>query len=109
MRVFAFRPYALGGTEKERGMPGKTVGGLGLDFNYLVNPTIKLDFTVHPDFAQIESDNLVVNLTRFSVSLPEKRQFFLDPQAGRQRLLRPQPIRRNAESPPAPQQDSRDD
>ena len=109
MRVFEFRPYALAGTEKRKGTPGKTVGEMGLDWSYLVNPTVKLDFTIHPDFAQVESDNLVVNLTRFSVCLPEKRQFFLDTQAGRQCLLRPQPVRRNAESPLAPQQDSRDD
>jgi hypothetical protein len=80
MRVFEFRPYALAGTEKEKGMPGKTVGEMGLDWSYLVNPTVKLDFTVHPDFAQVESDDLVVNLTRFSVRLPEKRQFFLEAQ-----------------------------
>jgi hypothetical protein len=80
MRVFEFRPYALAGAEKERDTPEKRVGDVGLDFSYLVNPTVKLDFTIHPDFAQVESDNLVVNLTRFSVSLPEKRQFFLEAQ-----------------------------
>lgn len=53
---------------------------MGLDWSYLVNPTVKLDFTVHPDFAQVESDDLVVNLTRFSVRLPEKCQFFLEAQ-----------------------------
>jgi hypothetical protein len=80
MKVFEFRPYALAGAEKERDVPGKTVGSLGLDFSYLVNPTAKLDFTVHPDFAQVESDDLIVNLTRFSIRLPEKRQFFLESQ-----------------------------
>jgi hypothetical protein len=80
MRVFEFRPYALGGAEKERDATGKRVGDLGLDFSYLVDPTVKLDFTIHPDFAQVESDNLIVNLTRFSISLPEKRQFFLEAQ-----------------------------
>jgi len=75
-----FRPYALGGLEKPAGIPGSTVGSLGLDFSYLVNPTAKMDFTIHPDFAQVESDALIVNLTRFSISLPEKRQFFLEGQ-----------------------------
>jgi hypothetical protein len=37
-----------------------------------------MDFTVNPDFAQVESDQLIVNLTRFSISYPEKRQFFLE-------------------------------
>lgn len=41
---------------------------------------IKLDFTVLPDFAQVESDQMIVNLTRFSISLPEKRQFYLEAQ-----------------------------
>ncbi len=80
MKVFEFRPYALAGAEKERATPGKTVGNLGLDGSYLVNPTVKVDFTIHPDFAQVESDNLIVNLTRFSIRLPEKRQFFLEAQ-----------------------------
>jgi hypothetical protein len=78
--VFEFRPYALGGVEKERAIPGATTGDLGLDFSYLVNPTVKMDFTIHPDFAQVESDTLIVNLTRFSISYPEKRQFFLEAQ-----------------------------
>lgn len=80
MRVFEFRPYALGGAEKERGATATTTSGFGLDFNYLFNPTVKLDFTIHPDFAQVESDDMIVNLTRFSISLPEKRQFFLEAQ-----------------------------
>ncbi len=80
MKVFEFRPYALAGAEKQRESPGKTVGDLGLDFSYLVNPTVKMDFTVHPDFGQVESDQLIVNLTRFSISYPEKRQFFLEAQ-----------------------------
>jgi len=80
MKVFEFRPYALAGAEKERGTSGKKVGDLGLNFSYLFNPTVKLDFTVHPDFAQIESDDLIVNLSRFSVRLSEKRQFFLEAQ-----------------------------
>jgi hypothetical protein len=79
-RIFEFRPYALAGIEKAVETPSETVGSLGLDFNYLINPTVKLDFTIHPDFAQVESDTLIVNLTRFSVSLPEKRHFFLEAQ-----------------------------
>jgi len=80
MRVFEFRPYALGGAEKSRGATATTTSGLGLDFNYIINPTVKLDFTINPDFAQVESDEMIVNLTRFSISLPEKRQFFLEAQ-----------------------------
>jgi len=78
MRIFEFRPYALGGGQKERRIASSTTASIGLDFNYLINPTVKLDFTIHPDFAQVESDAMIVNLTRFSVSWPEKRQFFLE-------------------------------
>jgi len=80
MRVFEFRPYTVGGAEKQRQTAASTVADIGLDFNYLVNPTVKLDFTINPDFAQVESDEMIVNLTRFSISYPEKRQFFLEAQ-----------------------------
>jgi hypothetical protein len=80
MKIFEFRPHVLGGGEKARETQATTVGSIGLDFNYLFNPTVKLDFTIHPDFAQVESDDLIVNLTRFSISIPEKRQFFLEAQ-----------------------------
>jgi hypothetical protein len=78
MRIFEFRPYAVGGLENEREAKAFTRGDIGLDFSYLVNPTVKMDFTVNPDFAQAESDQMIVNLTRFSISYPEKRQFFLE-------------------------------
>jgi len=80
MRVFEFRPYAGGGAEKERKGRAAATADIGLDFDYLINPTVKLDFTLNPDFAQVESDQMIVNLTRFSISLPEKRQFFLEAQ-----------------------------
>jgi len=80
MRIFEFRPYVIGGVQKDRAATASTTGDLGLDFNYIINPTVKLDFVVNPDFAQVESDSMIVNLTRFSISLPEKRQFFLEAQ-----------------------------
>jgi hypothetical protein len=39
---------------------------------------MNLDVTVNPDFSNVEVDNVITNLTRFEVSLPEKRQFFID-------------------------------
>jgi len=80
MKIFEFRPYVIGGVEKEREEKAGSTADLGLDFNYIINPTAKLDFTVNPDFGQVESDSLIVNLTRFSISYPEKRQFFLEAQ-----------------------------
>jgi hypothetical protein len=81
MRVFEFRPYAVAGAEKARETAAVKKFDAGLDLSYLVNPTVKMDFTVNPDFAQVESDQMIVNLTRFSISYPEKRQFFLESQS----------------------------
>ena len=41
-----------------------------------IGNALNLDLTINPDFSQVEVDDQVVNLTRFAISLPEKRQFF---------------------------------
>jgi hypothetical protein len=43
-----------------------------------ITPSLTAEFTANPDFGQAEVDNQVVNLTRFSVFFPEKRDFFLE-------------------------------
>src|SRR3954462_8311379 len=50
----------------------------GLDAKYGVTPSLTLDVTVKPDFAQAEADEQQVNLTQFSLYFPEKREFFLE-------------------------------
>ena len=50
----------------------------GLDARYALTPQMALTATLNPDFATIESDRQQVNLTRFELSLPEKRPFFLE-------------------------------
>jgi uncharacterized protein DUF5916 len=50
----------------------------GLDVKYGVTPSLTLDLTVKPDFAQAEADEQQVNLTQFSLFFPEKREFFLE-------------------------------
>jgi len=40
--------------------------------------SMNFDLTINPDFSQVENDNLVTNTTRFEISLPERRQFFID-------------------------------
>ncbi|MBN1291512.1 MAG: carbohydrate binding family 9 domain-containing protein [Candidatus Latescibacteria bacterium] len=50
----------------------------GFDVRYHVTPQLMLDATYNTDFAQIESEEEVVNVTRFNVYLPEKRDFFLE-------------------------------
>jgi hypothetical protein len=50
----------------------------GGDFKIGVTNDLTADFTYHTDFAQVEADQEVVNLTRFSLFFPEKRQFFTE-------------------------------
>jgi hypothetical protein len=63
---------AVDGRDFERG------GHAGLDVKYGVTPSLTLDVTVRPDFAQAEADEQQVNLTQFSLFFPEKREFFLE-------------------------------
>ena len=49
---------------------------LGFDLKYNVTSNLTLDVTVNTDFAQVEADDQQLNLTRFSLSFDEKRQFF---------------------------------
>ena len=49
---------------------------VGGDAKIPIGNALNLDLTFNPDFSQVEVDDQVVNLTRFAISLPEKRQFF---------------------------------
>ena len=50
--------------------------GGGLDLKYGITNNLTMDLTLNTDFAQVEADDQQVNLTRFSLFFPEKRQFF---------------------------------
>ena len=50
----------------------------GLDSKLTLDNSLTLDLTVNPDFSQVEVDEQITNLTRYEVSLPEKRQFFIE-------------------------------
>ena len=50
----------------------------GVDLKYSLTPSLILDATYHTDFAQVEVDQQQVNLTRFNLFFPEKRDFFLE-------------------------------
>ncbi len=56
----------------------ETIFKVGGDAKVSIGNSMNLDITVNPDFSQVEVDDQVTNLTRFEVSLPEKRQFFID-------------------------------
>ncbi len=76
---FEFKPYALGGwLRNDQENTVKPVGKIGGDLNYNVTPNLKLNLTVNTDFAQVEADQIQVNLTRFNLYYPEKREFFLE-------------------------------
>ena len=51
---------------------------VGLDAKYGITPGLTLDLTANTDFSQVEADEAQVNLTRFSLFFPEKRDFFLE-------------------------------
>jgi hypothetical protein len=69
-------PYALTRAQQD----ASADSDVGLDVGYAITPQLSAHGTLHPDFATIEADQEQVNLTRFELSLPEKRQFFLEGQ-----------------------------
>jgi len=76
---FELKPYLLGGWNlKDDKVSYKGIGKVGADLNYNITPTLKLNLTANTDFAQVESDVIQVNLSRFNLYYPEKREFFLE-------------------------------
>ena len=79
-------PYVLAGGRQDRATGSVTAGGLdgsgfndyGLDVKYGIASGLNLDLTLNTDFAQVEVDEQQVNLTRFPLFFPEKRDFFLE-------------------------------
>ena len=55
-------------------------GDGGIDAKVGIGTSLALDMTVHTDFSQVEADEQQINLTRFSLFFPEKREFFLENQ-----------------------------
>jgi len=71
-------PYMTGGVRKTPEEDPEAIFNAGLDVFYQVTPSLKAAVTVNTDFAQTEVDLRQINLTRFSLFFPEKRDFFLD-------------------------------
>ena len=71
-------PYTSGlignNFEDQKGISSFDLGG---DAKLSIGSGMVLDLTYNPDFSQVEVDDQIINLTRFEVRLPEKRQFFL--------------------------------
>ena len=83
-RNFEVKPYAISASTGIRGdddvIANDFAGDVGFDGKYGLTQGLTADFTVNTDFAQVEDDNEQVNLTRFSLFFPEKREFFLEGQ-----------------------------
>jgi hypothetical protein len=75
-RRHQFVPYALARVQERTASDWD--GGLDARFN--LAPQLVLNGTLYPDFATVEADQETINLTRFEISLREKRQFFLEGQ-----------------------------
>jgi hypothetical protein len=81
-RHIEIKPYAIAdlttdntSTPRRASDPG---GDVGVDAKYSITQNLPADLTYNTDFAQVEADEQQVNLTRFSLFFPEKRQSFLE-------------------------------
>jgi hypothetical protein len=81
-RNIEVKPYAIGGITRDavNDPNGGDVrdGDFGLDVKYGITQNLTADITFNTDFAQVEVDEQQVNLTRFNLFFPEKREFFLE-------------------------------
>ena len=81
-RTFEIKPYGIGSLATDINadpvISNEGDGGFGFDVKYGVTQNLTADFTYNTDFAQVEVDEQQVNLTRFSLFFPEKREFFLE-------------------------------
>ncbi len=79
---FRLKPYVLGGYDsfQQREAPiSETSAAFGIeDFKFKLTSNLTAQLTYNTDFAQVEVDEQRVNLTRFSLFFPEKREFFLE-------------------------------
>jgi len=71
-------PYAIGGMNTKHGEKNDYMADAGIDLFYQITPRLKASVSVNTDFAETEVDDRQINLTRFSLYFPEKRDFFLD-------------------------------
>jgi hypothetical protein len=78
------KPYVVGTIKADRAaqeiFKNEYDGDIGFDAKYGLTQSLTADFTYRTDFAQVEDDDQQVNLTRFNLLFPEKREFFLEGQ-----------------------------
>ena len=81
-RNIELKPYVTSSLTSDRAahpiVNNDLVGNVGMDARYGITANLTADFTYNTDFAQVEVDEQQVNLTRFNLQFPEKRDFFLE-------------------------------
>jgi hypothetical protein len=78
-RNLKFIPYALAGVQRDFTVSDTDFRhDVGFDVKFGITSAMTLDVTVNTDFAQVEVDDQQINLTRFALFFPEKRDFFLE-------------------------------
>ncbi|MFT5143908.1 MAG: hypothetical protein ACI80V_000799 [Rhodothermales bacterium] len=81
-RNILIKPYVITGAQEFRvdadHTETDTQQDIGLDVKWAVNSSVTVDVTLNTDFAQVESDDVQLDLTRFNLFFPEKREFFLE-------------------------------
>ena len=83
-RNLEIKPYLVGDVVNDRlanpEISNEVNADIGVDIKYGISQNLTADFTWNTDFAQVEADQQQVDLTRFSLFFPEKRDFFLENQ-----------------------------
>ena len=83
-RDLEVKPYVISGLESDFSVDPRIsndgYADAGLDVKYGITENLTADFTFNTDFAQVEVDEQQVNLTRFNLFFPEKREFLLEGQ-----------------------------
>lgn len=77
-RHIEVKPFAITGATSTPGSGTDTSADGGIDVKASITSNFTLDLTLNTDFAQVEADNVQINLTRFNLFFPEKREFFLE-------------------------------
>ena len=77
-RQIQVKPFGIAGATNTSADGTDTEVDAGLDVKASITSNFTLDLTYNTDFAQVEADNVQINLTRFNLFFPEKREFFLE-------------------------------
>ena len=81
-RLVELKPYGIAGLTTDRlaspPVQNDADANAGVDLKIGLTNNLTADLTYNTDFAQVEADEQQVNLTRFNLFFPEKREFFLE-------------------------------